>query len=207
MGFSLLLRDGADFQQIDRAMEKWGWPMGPAYLLDVVGIDTAVHCETVMAEGFPDRMSKFSGMSTEVMVKANRYGQKNGRGFYDYEADKKGRPIKAVTDKPYELLMPHVAQRREFTEEEIIARTMLPMVTELARCLEDHIVDSPAEADMALIYGIGFPAFRGGVFRWVDSMGVQTICELADKYRDLGKLYEPTEAMRRMAAKGTKYYS
>ncbi|UTA46448.1 fatty acid oxidation complex subunit alpha FadB [Simiduia sp. 21SJ11W-1] len=204
-GFSMLLRDGADFQQVDKVMQAWGWPMGPAYLLDVVGIDTAAHCETVMAEGFPDRMGKHFKACTDVMFEAERYGQKNGKGFYRYETDKKGKPAKVVDEQAYALLAPHCAERREFSDEEIIARMMIPMVTEMARCLEEGIVDSVAEADMALIYGLGFPPFRGGVFRWVDSVGIDKIIEMAKSHADLGALYTPTAGMQ--ALSGKKYYA
>ncbi len=92
-GFSLLLQDGADFVQVDKVMEKqFGWPMGPAYLLDVVGIDTAHHAQTVMAEGFPDRMGKNGKDAIDVMFEAQRFGQKNGIGFFSYSLDRKGKP-------------------------------------------------------------------------------------------------------------------
>ncbi|AOS97666.1 Fatty acid oxidation complex subunit alpha [Microbulbifer aggregans] len=205
-GFSMLVRDGADFQEIDKVMERWGWPMGPAYLMDVVGIDTGVHAEKVMAEGFPERMGKSFKAASDVMYEAERYGQKNGKGFYNYEEDKKGKPKKVATEESYELLKPHVAERREFDKDEIIERMMVPMATELARCLEEGIVDSPAEADMALIYGIGFPPFRGGIFAWLDKIGMDAFVKMADKYAELGELYKPTEQMRKMAAEGKTYY-
>ena len=205
-GFSCLVRDGADFQKVDKAMERWGWPMGPAYLMDVVGIDTGAHAEEVMAQGFPERMSKTFKACSDVMYENERYGQKNGKGFYDYEPDKRGKPKKTVTEDSYSLLKPHVAETKEFDKDEIIARMMIPMATELARCLEENIVGSAAEADMALVYGVGFPPFRGGVFRWIDSMGVAKFVELCDQYKDLGPLYEATDAMRQMAANGESYY-
>ncbi len=206
-GFAGLVRDGADFQKVDKIMERWGWPMGPAYLLDVVGMDTGSHAEEVMAEGFPDRMAKDYKTAADVMFENNRYGQKNGKGFYNYEADKRGKPKKVATEEAYSLIAPVCADRKEFDEEEIIARMMIPMATELARCLEEGVVDSAAEADMALIYGVGFPPFRGGAFRWVDSIGIEKFVELCDTYKHLGNLYVATDAQREMAANGTKYYA
>ena len=205
-GFSMLLRDGADFQQVDKVMERWGWPMGPAYLMDVVGIDTGVHAEKVMAAGFPDRMSKEFKACSDIMFEAERFGQKNGKGFYNYTPDKKGKPQKIATDESYALLAPHCAERKEFDDEEIIARMMIPMATEMARCLEEGIVESVAEADMALIYGLGFPPFRGGVFRWIDSIGTEAMLAMAAKYEALGPLYIPTEGMQDIGAKNTTYY-
>ena len=85
-------------------------------------------------------------------------------------------------------------------------RMMLPMATEMARCLEDDIVGTPAEADMALIYGLGFPPFRGGIFRWIDSVGLDRIAEASKKFSELGKTYELTDGMHARLADGTTYY-
>ena len=205
-GFSKLLRDGADFQVVDKIMEKWGWPMGPAYLTDVVGIDTGVHAGGVMAEGFPDRMTLDFKTGTELMFENDRLGQKNGKGFYAYVPDKRGKPKKTVDETTYELLAPHVAERTDFDKDDIIYRMMLPMCTELARCLEEGIVGSAAEADLALLYGVGFPPFRGGIFRWMDTVGLAAIAEQSEKFASLGKTYELTDGMRAKLEAGDTYY-
>ena len=206
-GFGMLMRDGADFQAVDKVMQKFGWPMGPAYLMDVVGIDTGVHAAQVMADGFPERMQyDFKDVST-VMFENERYGQKNGVGFYKYEQDKKGKTQKVVDEKTYELIKPHVADTQEFDAEEIIARMMIPMCTETVRCLEDNIVGSAAEADMAMIYGIGFPPFRGGPLRYIDSLGVKEFVALCDKYAHLGGIYEAPQMLKDMAAKGESFFA
>ncbi|WFM72420.1 fatty acid oxidation complex subunit alpha FadB [Halomonas sp. CKK8] len=215
-GFSQLVEQGADFQQIDKVMEKFGWPMGPAYLLDVVGMDTAVHAGEVMAEGFPERMAGMAGergdgqgkSAIQVMFENDRLGQKNAKGFYAYEEDRKGKPRK-VTDEAAIALIKEVArERREFSDEEIIARMMVPLCLETVRCLEDDIVGSPAEADMALIYGIGFPPFRGGALRYIDAMGVDAFVSQAERLaEELGPLYAPTEKLRQMAAAGETFYA
>jgi 3-hydroxyacyl-CoA dehydrogenase/enoyl-CoA hydratase/3-hydroxybutyryl-CoA epimerase/enoyl-CoA isomerase len=206
-GFHMLLRDGADFLAVDKAMERFGWPMGPAYLMDVVGMDTAVHAGGVMAEGFPDRMRPDYKGATTVLVEAGRLGQKNGKGYYVYAPDKKGRPKKTVDATTYELIAPVTAARREFAPEEIVARCMIPMVNEIARCLEEKIVSTPFEADMALIYGIGFPPFRGGACRYVDQTGAANFVAMCDKYASLGKLYEAPKLLRDMAASGRKFFA
>ncbi len=205
-GFALLVRDGADFAAVDKVMERWGWPMGPAYLTDVVGLDTGVHAADVLEKGFPDRMKQFEGMATSVLHAAGRLGQKNGKGFYNYETDKRGKLKKVATEESYELIAPHTAERVEFDTDEIVARMMVPMVIEVQRCLEEGIVASAAEADMALVYGVGFPPFRGGVFRWVDEIGMTAFVEMADKFAHLGASYEVTERMREMAKNNESYY-
>lgn len=206
-GFNGLMKDGADYQQVDKVMERFGWPMGPAYLLDVVGIDTAHHADAVMAEGFPDRMAHEGESVIDRMYSLERFGQKNSKGFYSYELDRKGRPKKLVDDAVPGLLADVVGDSREFTEDEIIARMMIPLCIETVRCLEEGIVATPAEADMALIYGIGFPPFRGGVFHYLDEMGMAAFCAMAAQYADQGPLYQPTAKMLEMAENGSKYFN
>ncbi len=205
-GFAALLRDGADFQQVDKVMERFGWPMGPAYLLDVVGIDTGVHAEGVMADGFPDRMKRDFKSALDVMFENERYGQKNNIGFYKYETDKRGKPKKVVDEGSYELIAPVCGEKKDFEADDIIARMMIPMCLEVVRCLEDKIVETPADADMGLIFGVGFPPFRGGAIRYIEEVGLQNFVDLCDKYADLGPLYAPTDNLRKMAAEGKTYY-
>ena len=205
-GFARAIAHGVDFVRADKVMEKFGWPMGPAYLMDVVGMDTGHHGRDVMAEGFPDRMKDDTRTAVDVMYDANRLGQKNGKGFYAYEMDKKGKPKKVVDPQSYELLKPVVSETRELSDEDIINYMMIPLCLETVRCLEDNIVETAAEADMGLIYGIGFPPFRGGALRYIDSIGVAEFVALADKYADLGPLYHPTAKLREMAANGQSFY-
>ncbi len=207
-GFSKLVLDGADFVKVDKVMEKdFGWPMGPAYLLDVVGMDTADHAAGVMADGIPERMQKIGNDPVTIQFNAERLGQKNGKGFYEYGTDKRGRPTKEASKEAYGLMQEHVADSREFDKEEIIARLMVPMANEAIRCLEEGIVDSASEADMALLYGLGFPPFRGGIFRWIETVGLANFVEMADKYAHLGPIYQVTDGVRQMAADGKSYFA
>ena len=206
-GFNLLLQDGADFREIDKIMEKeFGWPMGPAYLLDVVGIDTAFHAEQVMAQGFPERMSKMGKNAIDVMYEQQRFGQKNGKGFYQYEKDKKGKPKKINDPQTDELLNSICKVKRSFTKEEIITRMMAPMINEVVRCLEEGIIQSPSDADIALVYGLGFPPFRGGVFCYLDTLGSQSYVKMTDTYASLSPLYQAPEGLKAKAAINATYY-
>lgn len=205
-GFSAMMKEGADFRVIDNVMEKFGWPMGPAYLLDVVGIDTAHHADAVMAAGFPDRMQHEGVNAIDKLYAEQRFGQKNGKGFYQYEIDRKGKPKKIYQDDIQTILASTVESQTQLTEDDIVARMMIPLCIETARCVEEGIVASAAEADMGLIYGIGFPPYLGGALHYLDQMGLQAFCDLADRYRHLGKLYEPTATMRDMAKNKATYY-
>ncbi|TOM83018.1 fatty acid oxidation complex subunit alpha FadB [Vibrio parahaemolyticus] len=206
-GFSMLLRDGADFTKVDKVMErKFGWPMGPAYLLDVVGIDTAHHAQAVMAEGFPERMGKQGRDAIDALFEANKYGQKNGNGFYSYTIDKKGKPKKTFTEDILPVLADVCADKQDFDEQTIIQRMMIPMINEVVLCLQEGIIATPQEADMALVYGLGFPPFRGGVFRYLDSVGIAEFVEMAKQHADLGAMYHVPQMLIDMAAKGESFY-
>ena len=206
--FDLLLKQGADFAHVDKVMEKFGWPMGPAYLIDVVGLDTGVHGAEVMAEGFPDRMKPDYKGAIELLYENKRLGQKNGVGFYKYETDKRGKPKKVADEATYELLKTTTdSDKQTFEDQAIIDRTMLAFCNETVRCLEDNIVSTPSEADMAMIMGVGFPPFRGGPCRYIDQMGLDNYLALCEKYAYLGKAYEAPQKIRDMAAAGETFYA
>ncbi len=207
-GFSLLLRDGADFTQVDKVMErKFGWPMGPAYLLDVVGLDTAHHAQEVMSQGFPERMGKNGRDTIDALYDANKLGQKNGSGFYTYSVDHKGKPKKTFDKSVLSLFESITENSQSFSDEDIINRTMIPMINEVVLCLQEGIIASPQEADMALVYGLGFPPFRGGVFRYLDSMGIQAYIQSASQYQNLSPMYHVPQLLLDMAEKNETFYS
>jgi len=206
-GFELLLRDGVAYERIDKVMEKWGWPMGPALLIDVVGIDTCVHADHVLAEAFPDRMRHEGQSSTEAMVAAGRLGQKNGKGFYAWKPEKKGPPSKQGDPEAQALVKALARGEAEPKDEEIVERMMLPMLLECSRVLEEGIVASPVEVDMALLYGLGFPPFRGGIFRWADAATAKALLAAAEAHRKLGPLYAPTQQLTALAGSGRGFHA
>lgn len=201
-----LMKEGVSFEKIDKVMERWGWPMGPAYLQDVVGLDTCDHASKVMADAFPERMNPSFKSAAALLFEAGRLGQKNGLGFYQYAPDKKGRIQKLADDKVAALLDGHIDTNKEMDDEEIIDRLMVPMALELVRCIDEGIVETAAEADMALIMGVGFPMFRGGICRYIDAMGAQAFCDKAVKYSDLGAQYELLDSLKAMAKEGRTFY-
>lgn len=205
-GFIFLLEDGVDFQRIDKVMEKFGWPMGPAYLLDVVGIDTGHHASSIMASAFPDRMGFKNKTILEIMYEQKRFGQKNSKGFYEYELDKKGRPQKKVSPGVYDIIKPVVKRQIDISDEDIVMRMMLPLIIEASRCLEDKIVNTATEVDMGLLLGLGFPPFRAGALKYADSVGLRKLEKESKKYLELGKLYELTPFMKDLAQNNKTYY-
>lgn len=205
--FVQLVADGADFEAVDRAMEAFGWPMGPAYLQDVVGMDVGAHVGDVIAAGYPQRMPTIERNAVKLMVANKRYGQKSGAGFYRYENDPSGRPRRCAAPEAHALVAALQPQgRRGFADAEIVERMMLPMIVEAAHALEDGVVATPAELDMALLLGVGFPAYAGGALKYADWLGLARVVALCDKHAALGAPYVPTARMREMAAQKQRYY-
>ncbi len=206
-GFNRLLREGVNFERIDRVMEAFGWPMGPAYLADVIGIDTMVHADHVLQNGFPERMKHDGEPVMEQLLARGWLGQKSGHGFYEYGIDARGQRSKTASAAASALIAEGVsAQTEDISDEEIIDRLMVPLCLEAVRCLEDGIVDSPEEADMGLILGLGFPKFRGGALRYIDTLGLATFARKAEKQARHGGLYQLTAAFRQRLQDGQTYF-
>jgi 3-hydroxyacyl-CoA dehydrogenase/enoyl-CoA hydratase/3-hydroxybutyryl-CoA epimerase/enoyl-CoA isomerase len=207
LGFLRALHEGADYLAIDRVMESFGWPMGPAYLQDVIGMDTLLHVVNVIAAGFADRMQITAPHAVELMVQNKRLGQKSGAGFYLYERDSKGKPRKVVDPQTALLLATlQPGGPKQFSDDELLERLMLPMIIEAVRCLEEGIAESAAEVDMALVLGLGFPRHAGGPLKYADWSGLEHVVARCDAYASLGPLYKPTEGMRAAALAGRKLY-
>ena len=204
--FSTLLNEGADFRQIDRVMEEFGWPMGPAYLLDVVGIDTAVHAQAVMAAGFERMQLPFESAIDKLFAQGN-LGQKSGCGFYSYTKDENGRPQRSDNPEIDALIASCSQPSKAFSDEEIRDRLMLALCLETARCLEEGVVESAIEADMGLVLGLGFPRFRGGALRYVDSIGSEAFCALAKRHASLGAMFAPPQNLLELADSGGRFYA
>ncbi len=205
-GFELLLEDGVDYERIDKLMEAWGWPMGPALLIDVVGIDTCVHADKVLADAYPDRMRHQGQSAIQAMVAAGRLGQKSGKGFYAWRPEKKGPPSKQSDPEAKAIVGALARAKADVTDEAVVERMMLPMLLEASRALEEGIVATPVELDMALLYGLGFPPFRGGILRWADATSAGALLSAAEKHRALGPLYAPTRQLEALAASGRGFY-
>ena len=188
-------------------MEEFGWPMGPAYLHDVIGMDTASHVGEIIFAGYPERMTPLANDAVKLMVQHARLGQKSGKGFYHYELDPIGEPIKSVSPETAQLLATLQPEGvREFTDKEIVERMMLPMLVEAAHALENGVVATPAELDMAMLLGVGFPAYLGGPLKYAGWLGLHKVVALCDKYVHLGAPYQATSRMRNMGLKLQSYY-
>lgn len=196
----ILLTEGASMDAIDRAATHFGMPMGPIALADLVGLDTACYSGHVMREAYPDRV-----VDTHIldeMIAAGRLGKKAGVGFRRFTD--KGKPIDDPTLAS--LLQKHRVEGHGHDEAEITERLFLSMLLEATRVLEEGIVRDPVDADMGLILGIGFPPFKGGIFRWADNEGAARLVERLEKYQSLGKRFEPTDCLKKLAQSGGRFY-
>lgn len=197
----LLLLEGATIDQIDRVATRFGFPMGPIALHDLVGLDTAFYAGKVMSAAYHDRI-----VETQLLghlVEAGRLGKKSGAGFRTYTG-KKGTPAEDPALAPF-LERDRIGSRK-IEDDEVQDRLLLAMLLEAVRTLEDQIVREPMHVDMGLILGIGFPPFRGGLLKWCDNVGAQNILERISKYAGLGKRFEPTAEFTAMARAGKKFY-
>lgn len=196
-----LLMEGAEIKHVDRAATNFGMPMGPIALYDVVGLDTAYHAGHVMAEAFPDRC--VDSPLLRNMVEAKRLGQKTGVGFFKYkDAKGRGEPDPTIND----FLQPLVRKREKFSEEQIVHRLFLPMVVEASRILQEKIVRDARDVDLGLIFGTGFPPFRGGLLFWADTLGAAKLVELLKPMESLGAKAQPTPMILEMAKTGRTFY-
>ncbi len=183
----LLVEEGAPVEDVDRAMKDFGYPVGPLALVDEVGIDVGAHVARDLGRAFAERGLEGSG-AMQRLFDAGLHGRKNGRGFYLYPKQKKK---KKETNPEVSQLLGGGRQRR-IAPAEIQDRLALLMVNEAIHCLQEGVIASPRDGDLGAILGLGFPPFRGGPFRYVDTMGRETIRtrleELAGKH---GKRFEP----------------
>jgi 3-hydroxyacyl-CoA dehydrogenase/enoyl-CoA hydratase/3-hydroxybutyryl-CoA epimerase len=194
-----ILEEGASIESIDKALVDWGFPVGPVTLLDEVGIDVGGKVSHVLSEAFGARMAPSEAMRRVVL--AGRTGRKGGKGFYLYDEDGSK---DEVDQSIYELIG---GQRREVAADEIVQRCVLALVNEAARCLEEGILRSARDGDLGAVFGIGFPPFRGGPFRYIDSVGVGRIVEqLEDVNVRFSPRFAPADILVQMAGMRRTFY-
>ncbi|MGA9524303.1 MAG: fatty acid oxidation complex subunit alpha FadJ [Myxococcaceae bacterium] len=195
-----LLAEGADVVDIDKALVEFGFPVGPITLLDEVGIDVADKVAKIMHDAFGERMT-----SPEVLRKITidgRQGRKNRKGFYLYD----GRKKKEVDATVYDLL-PHGRERKKLDRHDIAERCSLQFVNEAIRCLGEGVLRSPRDGDIGAIFGLGFPAFLGGPFRYADALGPAKLLSRMEHWQQkLGKRFEPAPYLREVVRASRRFY-
>jgi 3-hydroxyacyl-CoA dehydrogenase/enoyl-CoA hydratase/3-hydroxybutyryl-CoA epimerase len=197
---AVLTAEGVPIEDIDKAMKSFGMPMGPMALLDEVGLDIAGKVVHVMHEALGERLAPPPLMGQIADLKL--LGKKSGKGIYLY--DENGKPagvnpdVQALIKVPVAKKLPGVIQDR----------LVLLMVNEAARCLEEGVVATPAQLDLAMIFGTGFAPFHGGPLRYADTEGTDIICQKLEYLsRVRGEAYAPCELLKKLAARRELFYA
>ena len=208
-----LLDQGAAIDALDKALVDFGFPVGPITLIDEVGLDVGSKAGKIMFEAFGDRFAPPSSM--QAVVASGRFGRKAKKGFYLYDEEgKKGEVDQTV----YSLLAPGAREttstsgsqtetRAQIAAVEMQERTVLPMLNEAARCLAENVVRSARDGDVGAVFGFGFPPFRGGPFRYMDTVGIAEVVRKLESLNDrFPGRFEPAELLVSMARRGERFY-
>ena len=201
----VLLEEGADIEEIDTAMLDFGYPVGPVALLDEVGIDVGAHVSKVLGPLFAKRGAK-SSEAMEKLAHAGYRGRKNNKGFYlyDYPSGKKKKK-KEVNQEIYPFFGGR--DRKKVDKKEIQNRLSLVMINEAAHCLQEGILRSPRDGDIGAVFGLGFPPFLGGPFRYMDNCKIHNILSLLEDLENKhGSRFTPAQILRDNASKNERFY-
>jgi 3-hydroxyacyl-CoA dehydrogenase / enoyl-CoA hydratase / 3-hydroxybutyryl-CoA epimerase len=195
-----LLAEGADIVELDRALVEFGFPVGPIALLDEVGIDVAEKVGKILTQALGERLAPPATMGK--LLEDGRQGRKNRRGFHLYQEGKK----KQVDPTVYDLL-PHGRDRKHLDRQEMAERCSLQFVNEAIRCLGEGVLRSPRDGDVGAIFGLGFPPFLGGPFRYADAAGPARLHARLEAWQQrLGERFAPAPMLTELARSGGRFH-
>ena len=193
-----LMEDGYPLVDIDASMRRFGMPMGPFEVLDEVGLDVALKVAGVLTKAFPDRMTPSAAL--EKLVAAKRLGKKSGLGFYRHRGGKRS------SDPALRSILGHERVRKAQNIDVLSERMVLAMINEAARCLEERVVSDAGMLDLAMIFGTGFPPYRGGLLRHADHLGLAHVEARLKAFRaEKGERFAPAVLLSRLAAAGRSF--
>ncbi len=196
-----MLEQGGRIDQIDEALLRFGMPMGAFILLDETGIDIAHKVSEILHQGLGERVKP--SILLAALHEEGYLGKKNGKGFYRYQGRKRLGPDPGIS-----RFLPGSAVKRLFGPEEIVDRAILLMIKEAALCLEEKIIDRPDLLDAALIFGIGFPPFRGGLLAYADHTGPTAVLKALEEYAGkYGDRFSPPASLKELAKSGKTFYA
>ncbi|MBA6255698.1 MULTISPECIES: fatty acid oxidation complex subunit alpha FadJ [unclassified Colwellia] len=201
---ALLLLEGESIGKLDKALVKFGFPVGPIQLLDEVGIDIGAKIGPILQAELGERFAAPEAFNK--LISDKRLGKKVQKGFYLYK-DKNGKKVtkKLVDESVYPLL--NIIIKDQKTNDELVQRCVFMMLNEAARCLDEGIIRNARDGDIGAIFGIGFPPFLGGPFHYIDTLGAEVIVNKLNLWSsELGERFKPCQALITMAETGNKYY-
>ncbi len=193
-----VLMSGEPIEQLDNALLNFGFPVGPITLLDEVGVDIGAKIMPILVEELGER---FKGPDVfDVLLNDDRKGRKSGKGFYTYKGKKKD-----VDKSVYKLL--NLTPESKLPEKDIAMRCILPMLNEAVRCLDEGIIRSPRDGDIGAIFGIGFPPFLGGPFRYMDQIGIKNLVQIMNEHaQKYGDRFAPCDGLLTRAGLEQSFY-
>ena len=199
-----LLVEGEPLDHIDKSLVKFGFPVGPIQLLDEVGIDTGTKIIPVLESAFGERFSPPANI-IDAILKDDRKGRKNNRGFYLYET--KGRKSKKRPDPAVYPLLGIDRPQSRLSAQQVAERCVMMMLNEAARCFDEQIIRSARDGDIGAVFGIGFPPFLGGPFRYMDTIGAGEVAAILQRLAaQYGPRFTPCDTLLRMAEQGTTFW-
>jgi 3-hydroxyacyl-CoA dehydrogenase len=179
---------------VDRVLNAFGFKMGPFAMSDLAGLDLGWNAETSKGETL-----------REVLCEMDRRGQKNGRGYYDYAADRTASPSPVVEQAIKDFAARKGAVTRQLSDEEILQRCLFPLINEGVKILEEGIAARPSDIDVIWLNGYGWPAHTGGPMFYADSLGLPALVARMDDYAErFGAAFEPAALLRSLAAQGRR---
>jgi len=201
---TFLSADGVDGAAIEMSMLEFGMPMGPATLADLTGIDINYHVNKTFEKRLGERYKVHP--ITEVIYQTGCYGRKTGSGYFDYSS---GQPVPnpIVADAVQKYLKDNNVSPKQMSQEEVIDIMLALGINEAALMIEEGICDRPQDMDLAMIYGTGFPPYRGGILRYADKWGIKTVYDkLVGLEKQYGLRFKPADLIKEMAESGKKFY-
>jgi 3-hydroxyacyl-CoA dehydrogenase len=190
-----LLLEGATPEQIDKVHVEFGMPMGPFQMADLAGVDIGWHRD-------PNRIENIR----DALCAIDRWGQKKGAGFYDYDEKRRPSPSPVVQQIIEDFAKKQGVERRVITDDEIVERTLYTMVNEGAKILEEGMAQRASDIDVVWVYGYGWPVYRGGPMFWADTVGLQNIVDgLKRQEERMGSDFSFSKLLLDKAERGEKF--
>jgi 3-hydroxyacyl-CoA dehydrogenase/enoyl-CoA hydratase/carnithine racemase len=203
-GAVFLTANGVDGSLIEEAMMDFGMPMGPATLADLTGIDINYHVNRTFEKRLGDRWKVHP--LTEVVYRTGCYGRKTGAGYFDYSGEKPV-PNQKVVDAVRQYLKENNITPKEVSKQKVVDLMLANGINEAAYMIQEGICDRPQDMDLAMIYGTGFPPYRGGILRYADQWGLQNVYnKLLELEKQYGVRFKPADLIKEMAQSGKTFY-
>jgi 3-hydroxyacyl-CoA dehydrogenase len=188
-----LILEGAAPHEVDKVLVEFGMPMGPFQMGDLAGLDLGW-----------DKVNSKGESIRDLLCEADRRGQKNGAGYYDYDDKRTPSPSPVVEGIIRDFAANAGIPQRQISEQEILERCLYPMVNEGAKILQEGIAIRASDIDVTWVYGYGWPVYRGGPMLWANTLGLANIVATMEKYREAtgDDNWEPCQLLRDLATEG-----